>query len=131
MVATSPPLETKLYIPRWRPGLVSRPRLIERLGQGAERKLTLVSAPPGFGKTTLLAEWLAASPANERHAAWVLLEHSDNAPSLFWAYLITALQTVHSGVGESSLSLLRSGKVFVVRRRGLVGDGGESGVHNL
>ena len=108
MVAASPLLETKLYIPRWRPGLVSRPRLIERLGQGTERKLTLVSAPPGFGKTTLLAEWLAASPANERHTAWVSLEHSDNDPSLFWAYFITALQTVHSGLGESALSLLRS-----------------------
>ena len=88
--------------------MVSRPRLIERLDQGTERKLTLVSAPPGFGKTTLLAEWLAASPANERHTAWVSLEHSYNAPSLFWAYFITALQTVHSGLGESALSLLRS-----------------------
>jgi LuxR family maltose regulon positive regulatory protein len=49
-------LETKLYIPKWRPGLVSRPRLIERMHQASERKLTLVSTPAGFGKTTLLAE---------------------------------------------------------------------------
>ena len=108
MVAASPLLETKLYRPKWRPGLVSRPRLIERLDQGAERKLTLVSAPAGFGKTTLLAEWLAASKAGGRPAAWVSLDQSDNDPALFWAYFITALQTVESGIGDSELSLLRS-----------------------
>ena len=107
-VATSPLLETKLYIPRWRTGLVPRARLIERLGQGTERKLTLVSAPAGFGKTTLLAEWLAATPAGERPAAWISLDQSDNDPALFWAYFITALQTVRPGVGESALSMLRS-----------------------
>src|SRR5438046_6586501 len=62
-VAASPLLQTKLFVPRARPGLVRRPRLIERLNRGAEGKLTLVSAPAGFGKTTLLAEWLAAAPA--------------------------------------------------------------------
>ena len=55
-----PLLQTKLYIPRPRRGLVGRPRLLERLSRGAESKLTLVSAPAGFGKTTLLAEWLEA-----------------------------------------------------------------------
>ena len=58
-----PLLETKLYIPRLRRGLVTRPRLSERLSRGGESKLTLVSAPAGFGKTTLLAEWLATTPA--------------------------------------------------------------------
>ncbi len=101
-VAEIPLLETKLYIPRWRPGLVSRPRLIERLDQGIERKLTLVSGPAGFGKTTLLGEWLAATPASERPAAWVSLDQSDNDPALFWAYFITALKTVESGVGVPS-----------------------------
>ncbi len=62
MVMPSPLLETKLYIPKVRRGLVTRPRLSERLSRGSESKLTLVSAPAGFGKTTLLAEWLAASP---------------------------------------------------------------------
>jgi hypothetical protein len=62
---TSPLLETKLYIPRSRRGLVPRPRLSERLNRGVEAKLTLVSAPAGFGKTTLLAEWLVAAPADE------------------------------------------------------------------
>ncbi len=84
-------LETKLYIPKWRPGLVSRPRLIERMHQGTERKLTLVSGPAGFGKTTLLAEWLASTPASERAAGWVSLDGSDNDPAFFWAYFIRAL----------------------------------------
>ena len=106
--ATSPLLETKLYVPKWRPGLVPRPRLIDRLDQGAERKLTLVSVPAGFGKTTLLAEWLAATEAGERPAAWVSLDQSDNDLTFFWAYFITALQTVQAGVGESALSLLHS-----------------------
>ena len=104
----SPLLETKLYVPKWRDGLVPRPRLIDRLDQEIERKLTLVSAPAGFGKTTLLAEWLAAPPASERPAAWVSLDQSDNDPAFFWAIFITALQTVQSGVGESALSLLHS-----------------------
>ena len=88
--------------------MVPRARLIERLDQGTERKLTLVSAPAGFGKTTLLAEWLAATPAGERAAGWVSLDQSDNDPASFWVYFITALQTVRSGVGESALSLLRA-----------------------
>ena len=107
-VATSPLLETKLYVPRWRTGLVPRARLIERLDRGTERKLTLASAPAGFGKSTVLAEWLAATPADERPAAWVSLDQSDNDPALFWAYFITALQTARPGVGAGALSMLRS-----------------------
>ena len=105
-VATSPLLETKLYVPRWRAGLVPRPRLVERLDRGTERKLTLVSAPAGFGKSTVLAEWVAGTPASERPAAWVSLDQSDNDPALFWAYFIAALQTVRPGVGENALSVL-------------------------
>jgi LuxR family maltose regulon positive regulatory protein len=107
-VAGNQLLETKLYIPKWRPGLVSRPRLIERMHQGIERKLTLISAPAGFGKTTLLAEWLAAAPADEPAAGWFSLDQSDNDSAFFWAYFITALQKVRSQVGESALSLLHS-----------------------
>ncbi len=103
-----PLLETKLYIPGWRSGLVSRPRLIERLHEGAERKLTLVSAPAGFGKTTLLAEWLADTTAGERAAGWVSLDPTENEPALFWAYFIRALQKVRPAVGEHALSLLYS-----------------------
>src|SRR5438128_1859250 len=94
MVMASPLLETRLYVPRWRRGLVPRPRLSERLNAGAQSKLTLVSAPAGFGKTTLLAEWLAAAPAEERPTAWLSLDETDNRPASFWTYLITALQKV-------------------------------------
>jgi LuxR family maltose regulon positive regulatory protein len=70
-------LETKFYVPRPRHGLVLRPRLSERLDRGTTSKLMLVSAPAGFGKTTLVAEWLAAgpaAPAGERLAAWLSLD---------------------------------------------------------
>ena len=102
-------LETKLYVPRPRGGLVLRPRLSERLDRGTASKLVLVSAPAGFGKTTLLTEWLAARPGalvDERLAAWLSLDRGDNDPAAFWTYLIAALRTVASGVGESALSLL-------------------------
>jgi LuxR family maltose regulon positive regulatory protein len=68
--------------------------------------LTLISAPLGFGQTTLLAEWLASAPAREQSVAWLSLDHADNQVVSFWTYLITALQTVAPGVGASALSLL-------------------------
>ncbi len=107
----APLLETKLYVPRSRRGLVPRPRLSERLDRGAASKLMLVSAPAGFGKTTLLTEWLAAgpaAPADERLAAWLSLDRGDNDPASFWTYVIAALRTVASGVGESALALLQA-----------------------
>ncbi|MEO0376138.1 MAG: helix-turn-helix transcriptional regulator, partial [Cyanobacteria bacterium P01_A01_bin.17] len=100
-----PLLETKLYCPQWFAERVSRPRLIERIQ--LQRKLTLVSAPAGFGKTTMLAEWIAAVP--ERAIAWVSLDQGDNTPATFWIYLITALQNnTQLSLGERSLSLLQS-----------------------
>jgi len=102
-------LETKLYVPRSRRDRVLRPRLSERLDRGTASKLVLVSAPAGFGKTTLLTEWLAArpaSPADERLAAWLSLDRGDNDPVSFWTYVIAALRTVASGAGESALALL-------------------------
>jgi LuxR family transcriptional regulator, maltose regulon positive regulatory protein len=104
-------LETKLYVPRPRRGLVPRPRLTERLDRGTASKVTLVSAPAGFGKTTLLTEWLAArpaGPAGERRAAWLSLDRADNDPAAFWTYVIAALRTVASGVGDSALTLLQA-----------------------
>ncbi len=77
-----PLLATKLYIPTWHPGLVSRPRLTEQLNQGIERKLTLVSASAGFGKTTVLSEWVASC---ERPVAWLSLNEADSDPSRFLA----------------------------------------------
>lgn len=99
-----PLLETKLYLPQWSADLVSRPRLIDRIHP--QRKLTLVSAPAGFGKTTLLAEWVAALPT--RPVAWVSLDPSDNDPAVYWTYLITALQNIQPSLGERSLALLQS-----------------------
>ena len=104
---SSPLLETKLFIPKPPRGLVARPRLIERLDRGAESKLTLVAAPAGFGKSTVLAEWLAATPNEERPVAWLSLDQADNEPPSFWSYVITALQTVAPTVGVRSLAMLQ------------------------
>jgi len=100
-----PLLETKLYRPQWSPDRISRPRLVDRIYP--QRTLTLVSAPAGFGKTTLLAEWIAVV-STRQPVAWVSLDPSDNDPAVFWTYLITALQNVQPGLGERSLSLLQS-----------------------
>lgn len=102
-----PLLETKLHIPRRRRTLVPRPRLSERLSRGAKTALTLVSAPAGFGKTTLLTNWLADAPA-DGCAAWLSLDQRDNDPAVFWTYLIAALQTAVPGVGTGALVLLQS-----------------------
>ena len=107
----APLLETKLYVPRPRRDLVPRPRLSQRLDRGTTLKLMLISAPAGFGKTTLLTEWLAAGPAgaaDERLTAWLSLGQADNEPASFWTYVIAALQTVAPGVGESALTLLQA-----------------------
>ena len=106
----APLLQTKLFVPRSRHGLVPRPRLTERLDRGSASKLMLVSAPAGFGKTTLLAEWLTAGPArltDERSAAWLSLDQGDNDPATFWTYVIAALHTVAPGVGADMLTRLR------------------------
>ncbi len=100
-----PLLQTKLYIPPIRPDLVSRPRLIEGLNVSLHCKLTLVSAPAGFGKTTLLSEWIAGIG---RRVAWLWLDEGDNDPSRFLAYLVTALQTVESELGQGLLAVLQS-----------------------
>jgi LuxR family transcriptional regulator, maltose regulon positive regulatory protein len=102
-----PLLETKLHVPRWRRSLVARPRLSARLSRGAESALTLVSAPAGFGKTTLLAEWLAVAAAGGRTVAWLSLDPRDNDPGLFWTYLVAALKTAAPGAGAGALSLLQ------------------------
>ena len=106
----SPLLNTKLYRPGPRPGLVPRPRLDAQLDRGAATKLLLVSAPAGFGKSRLLAEWLAgaSASANERSAAWLALDSGDNDPVKFWSYLVAALRTVAPGVGANGLELFAS-----------------------
>ena len=99
-------LTTKLYVPRRRPDLVPRPRLIERLDEGVQRGLTLISAPAGFGKTTLLSDW---SRQSVWPVAWICLDDGDNDPVSFLSYLIAALGTIHEDVGAEPLAMLRSG----------------------
>ena len=100
-------LATKLYIPPSRRSVVLRPRLVERLDEGlsAGHRLTLVSAPAGFGKTTLVGEWVAGCG---RPVAWLSLDEGDSDPSRFLTYLIAALQTVAPGIGEGVLTVLQS-----------------------
>lgn len=105
----SPLVGTKLSVPRLGRGLVARPRLADRLGRGAESRLTLISAPAGYGKTTLLAGWLAPA-AKTRSVAWLSLDEGDREPATFWAYVIAALQGVVPGVGGTALPLLTSGR---------------------
>ena len=105
----SPLVETKLYLPRLRRTLVARPRLSERMDSGAQSRLTLISAPAGFGKTTLLSGWLAEG--GHRSVAWLSLDEGDRQASVFWTYAITALQTVVPGIGAAALPLLRSARV--------------------
>src|SRR5262249_36958480 len=81
-----PLVETKLHLPRVRPDVVARARLDDRLRQADQARLTLVSAPAGFGKTTLLAGWFAAAAAAGRHVAWVSLDEADSQGASFWAY---------------------------------------------
>lgn len=98
-------LATKLFIPPVRTGLVQRPRLTEQLHQSLKQKLTLISAPAGFGKTTLLGEWI---PTSERCVTWVSLDQNDNEPARFWCYVIAALQTLQNNLGEKARALLVS-----------------------
>src|SRR5215218_80859 len=99
---------TKVRVPRTRPELVPRPRLREALVRNEGRRLTLGSAPAGFGKTTLLSEWLEDRSGDGRPIAWLSLEEADNDPARFLAYLVSALRsTLGEGIGEGVLASLR------------------------
>jgi LuxR family maltose regulon positive regulatory protein len=102
---STPILATKLYRPPPRPQVVCRPRLIERLNKGLHGKLTLLSAPAGFGKTTLVSEWLAAC---KRPSAWLSLDAGENDPVRFLTYLIAAVQTIAPTLGKGVLDVLHS-----------------------
>ena len=115
---TAPLLTTKLHIPPPRPRerIVPRPRLIERLDQGIHPgcKLVLVSAPAGFGKTTLLSEWVGSKTQEHKKSAgfaWVSLDKDDNDLDQFLAYLVTAIQTVESSLGNDILPAIQSPRV--------------------
>lgn len=100
-------LQTKLYVPRIRPSLIPRPHLITKLNQGLQQacQLTLISAPAGFGKTTLITEWIADC---KRPFAWFSLDERDSDLTRFLHYFIAALQTVNAAIGTKALALLSS-----------------------
>ena len=122
----TPVIVTKLFIPPPRPSAVARPRLIMRLNAGLHHKLTLVAAPAGFGKTTLVASWLSEKAEGGRlraegsehqpstlnppplALAWLSLDAADNDPSRFLAYLVAAFQTIAPTIGEEVLAVLQS-----------------------
>ena len=108
-------LQTKLYVPATTKGRVFRPRLLRCLNAGlqAGHRLILVSAPAGFGKTTLIADWINQSsnlpvPSIADRLAWVALDTNDNDLTRFLAYLISALQQIDSVLGEDTLNILQS-----------------------
>jgi ATP/maltotriose-dependent transcriptional regulator MalT len=84
-------LATKCFVPVSPHALISRPRLSALLEAGLQRQLTLVSAPVGFGKTTLLSTWAQSHTEGSSHVAWVTLDEADNTPRRFWAYVLTAI----------------------------------------
>src|ERR671910_2096795 len=96
-------LATKLHLPRPPQGFVARPRLVDRLDDGLARELTLISAPAGFGKTSLLADW---SQRGERRVGWLSLDGGDNDPVRFWRHAIAALDRARPGLAERVSSLL-------------------------
>ena len=103
----TPILTTKLYIPPVRAEWVPRPHLVERLNDGlGGRKLTLVSAPAGSGKTSLVTTWLSDLPISDFQVAWLSLDQADNDPLRFFAYLVAALRTVDQQIGQDAVRLI-------------------------
>jgi len=104
-----PLLQTKLHIPPLRADRLSRPRLLTRLDEGLRSgsRLILLSAPAGYGKTALLAEWVRSRREDGRRVAWLSLEESENDPARFWAYVIAAIQTVEPGLGQGARTMLQ------------------------
>ena len=110
-------LVTKLFVPPTRAKLVHRPGLIERLNNGLNRRLTLLSAPAGFGKTTLVSHWVENlhkdNAIDDQHirVAWFSLDQDDNDPVRFLTYLIAALnqsKDIKTDFGQGALSMLQS-----------------------
>jgi len=99
-----PLLRTKLFVPPLQPNRVSRPRLTERISSGLDKALILVSAPAGYGKTTLVSSWLHES---EIPSAWISLDDGDNDPIHFLQYFLTALQKIIPAIQPDMLGMLR------------------------
>ena len=104
-------LTTKLFAPRARAQRVARPRLTQQLTAGLHHKLTLISAPAGFGKTTVLSEWREVSAKEAVSIAWVSLDKNDNDLTRFLAYVIAALQTIQPDLGKHAQALLSAAPV--------------------
>ncbi len=104
-------LGTKLHLPSPRRRLVQRARITDRLpaGAGDGARLVLVAAPAGFGKTTLLAQWLAAADSSQRRVAWLALDPGDADLQLFLTHLVAAIQTAEPEAGVDALALLGAG----------------------
>ena len=100
-----PLLKTKLYTPRLITELVSRTRLLEQLKTGLQLKLTLITAPAGYGKTTLVSQGVHNS---QMPVGWLTLDEGDNDPTSYWSYFIFALQTIQDNIGKSAQELLHS-----------------------
>jgi len=96
-------LATKLHVPRPQPGFVSRPRLVSRLGEGVAAGVVVVSAPAGFGKTVLLADW---ARSGGQPVAWLSLDAGDNDPVRFWRHAIGALDRVRPEISARVGALL-------------------------
>ena len=103
-----PVVPTKLRPPQVHQGLLERAALTDRLRDGRERKLTLLCAPAGYGKTTLLAQWADLDGARTPFA-WVSLDERDSDPAVLWGHVIASLRAVHSRAGERSQRALTAG----------------------
>jgi LuxR family transcriptional regulator, maltose regulon positive regulatory protein len=103
---------TKLHIPEVRSEQIARAGLVDGLVSSSGRKLTLIEAPAGYGKTTLIAEW-RTSPREKRDFAWLSLDEADSDPARFWTGVIDALRTVEPGIGEPAVEALESRSIHV------------------
>src|SRR5512134_2212074 len=110
-------LQTKLYVPRPKPRLVSRPRLLGKLDDIRERKLALISAPAGFGKTTLLSEWIEHQNQEQLplQVTWLSLDSNDNDPAHFLHYFVSALPKVNASFGEKVLPFIQAFQISSIK----------------
>src|SRR5690349_761773 len=99
-------LASKLHVPQLRAKLIPRPHVIEILDQGTRRSLTLISAPAGSGKTTILSAWLR----DARMAAWLSLDDHDNDLQRFWTYVLAALDNLHPCTLKNTQALLKAAR---------------------
>ena len=111
---STPILLTKLFVPAVRPELVSRSHLVDQLNNGLHRKLTLISAPAGFGKTTLVTNWLHSQKGDDASPffiAWISLDEGDNDPVRFLTYLVSALNRIpglETEIGGGALQMAQA-----------------------